>query len=186
VLGAVDGTEYLVTPQAGRGAATAISVFTVVQAQLRGPGLAPLTVHRLVAPQHPPWQSATAITDRVRATFGDVFAQQRESGIYELAPTGPDTFVASIGTPQNLLYRVTGRGDLSEEPCLISLSGQQLRCGPSGDIGLSTGDLPAPGPLSPPVPAGGDLTGLTVEQLLDLNRRTAEELARRAAEEGGS
>jgi len=178
VLAGPDGSEYLVTPESGRGSATAISVLTVMDAELRSPELAPITVHRLGSAAHPVWQSATAITDRVRANFGDVFAQQRESSIYELAPTGPDTWVATIGTPQNMIYRVTGRGDLAQDPCLVSLTGEQLRCGPTGNIGLSTGGTPG-APSGAPAPASSDLTTLTPDQLVDLQRRIAEELARR-------
>lgn len=165
--------DRYVTPMSGRGAATAISALAVVDAHLAGPGLAPVAVHRLT----PDWTSVTAITDRIRANFGDVFAQQRDSGIYELAPTGPETWVATIGTPQNMLYRVTGYGDLREDPCLIALDGSRLRCGATGDIGIATGDGGAP-PV--PVPVDADLAGLTPEQLADLNRRIVEELARRA------
>lgn len=188
VLAGPNGSEWYVTPESGRGSATAISAITVMDAELRGPELAPLVVHRLGSAEHPVWQSATAITDRVRANFGDVFAQQRDSDVYELAPTGPDTWVATIGTPQNMLYRVTGRGDLSADPCLLALDGRQLRCGPTGSVGLATGGpagSPAPGGQVAPAPAGSDLTTLTPDQLADLNRRVGEELARRA-NEGGS
>lgn len=196
VLAGVGGGEFFVTPQSGRGSATAISVFTVVDANLRGPELAPLTVHRLGGSERPVWQSATAITDRIRANFGDVFANQRESSIYELAPTGPNTFVATIGTPQNILYRVTGRGDLTQDPCLVGLDGVVLRCGPIANTGqfgpgLAVGGAaPAPGaaapvPSVPAAPADSDLGTLSDAQLADLLRRAAEESARRVTE-GGS
>jgi len=171
-----------VTPQTGRGAATAISAFTVADARLSGPGLAPLVVHRLGSGD-PVWLSPTAITDRIRATFGDVFAAQRDAGIYELAPLSGEEWVATIGTPQNMLYRVRGVGDLSEDPCLDALDGSRIRCGAAAGVG-SAGPGLAVGPSSPgaavaPAPAGSDLPALSDEQLLDLARRAQDELARR-------
>jgi hypothetical protein len=83
-----------------------------------------------------------------------------------------------------MLYRATGRGDLSQRPCLIALDGRQLRCGPTGNIGVATGGVPnvpagTPVPAAPGVPADSDLTGLSPDQLVDLQRRAVEELARR-------
>jgi len=188
--GAGESRALYITPQTGRGAATAISVFTAIDAQLLSPALAPLVVHRL-GTGDPVWLSPTAITDRIRATFGDVFAAQRDAGIYELAPLSGKEWVATIGTPQNMLYRVRGPGDLSTDPCLYDLDGSQIRCGAAAGVGLSGPGL-ALGPSSPggtlspggtvaPAPAGSDLPALSDEQLLDLASRTQDELGRRLA-----
>lgn len=171
----------------GRGSATAISAVSVGPAHLQGRGdqLAPLTVHRT----NPGWLSPAAIMDRIHADFGDVFATQRSAQIFELAPLGGERWTATIGLPQNLLYRVHGVGSLSQPPCLLTLDGQQIRCGPAVNIGNAgpgvaiggVGATPGPGAV-PPVPASSDLNTLTNEQLADLIARAAAESGRRLTE----
>lgn len=176
--------ELYVTPLTGRGSATAISAISAVDAHLTASALNPVTVYRT----DPVWLSPNTITERIRSNFGDVFAQQREAGVYELAPLDGDRWVATIGSPQNMLYRVTGYGDLREDPCLIALDGRQLRCGPTGNIGVATaptGPVPGGSPIAP-APADSDLVTLSNEQLIDLLNRANQEAARRLAEQGGS
>lgn len=176
-----------VTPETVRGKATAISAVTVMSGTFTKPGLAPIVVHRLDVPGHPVWLSPTAITQRVRAEFSDVFAVNRNADIFELAPTGPDTWVVTLGSPQNMLYRVTGRGDLTQPTCLFTLSGQQIRCGRVDDVGVATGGGQLSGgaaTATPPVQADSDLARLNEQQLVDLNRRVADELARRSTAGG--
>lgn len=176
--------QVYATPLTGRGSATAISAVAVVNARLTSPGWAPVTVHRT----DPIWLSPTAITDRIRADFGDVFAVNRTADIFELVPRDGAEWVATIGTPQNLLYRVTGPGDLSRPPCLLTLAGDVVRCGPATSaaapgaaIGQTPGALP---PGTAPAAASGDLDRLTDEQLIDLIARANREAADRL--KGGS
>jgi hypothetical protein len=130
------------------------------------------------------WLSPTSITDRIRADFGDVFAAQRDARIFELAPLGGNRWIASIGLPQDLIYRVHGVGDLSEPPCLVALDGRQIRCGPATNVGgagpgVALGDAAAGSPVVPAAPANSDLATLTNEQLIDLGNRLNQETARR-------
>jgi hypothetical protein len=168
-----------VTLLTGRGSTTAISAVSTVGAQLSGDQLAPLVVHRT----SPLWLAPASILDRIHADFGDVFAVQRNAQIFELAPLDGHRWVATIGLPQNLLYRVIGDGDLHDEPCLVSLTDQQIRCGPATNTngtgpGAAIGTLGA-SPVAP-APANSDLHALTPAQLVDLMDRTSRELASRA------
>lgn len=183
VLNTTGGDPVYATLLTGRGSATAVSAIAVVPATLdRGDALQPVTVHRT----NPVWLSPGSILDRIRADFGDVFATQRDAQVFELAPLGRNRWTATIGQPQNILYRVQGDGDLKESPCLLALDGRQLRCGPAVNVsgagpGVALGG--ATGSVAP-VPAGSDLTGLTPDQLTDLNRRVVEELGRRVGAGG--
>ena len=174
--------ELYVTPQTGRGATTAISAITTVDATLRGPGLAPLVVHKLGAP----WLSPGAVTERIRGDFGDVFATQPGAGIHELAPLDGDRWAATIGNTQNVLYRVEGVGDLSDPPCLRTATGTRIRCGPAvnqggSGPGLAIGPSGSGSPPVPPAPVSADLATLPNEQLVDLIARANDEAARRLA-----
>lgn len=184
------GRGDYVTLLTGRGSATAISAISVGSAHLVGNGdvLAPLVVHRT----EPGWLSPAAILDRIHADFGDVFAVQRTAQIFELAPRGSNEWTATIGLPQNLLYRVHGVGDLSQPPCLFTLEGQQVRCGPAAGVngagpGVAVGGLPS-APTVPgvaPAPADSDLSKLSDAQLTDLLTRASAESGRRLAGHGG-
>lgn len=182
-LAADPDAERYVTPMTGRGSATALSAVSEIDAQQRPGGeLNRVAMHRL----DPVWGSPTAITDLIRSTFGDVFAVNGGADIAELVPTGPDTWVATIGRPQNLLYRVSGVGDLSQPPCLLALDGRQIRCGSTGNPGVATAPgAPAGGGTVAPAPASSDLSTLTPQQLADLARRANDELLRRVPA-GGS
>ncbi len=178
---AATGDPVYATLLTGRGSATAVSAISVIDAQLSKPGLGPLVVHRT----SPVWLSPGSFLDRVRADFGDVFAVQRDAKVFELAPLGSDRWVATIGTSQNLLYRVTGEGALREAPCLWSLEGNQIRCGAAVNVGaagpgIAVGGSVSSGPVGAAVPAVSDLDGLTVEQLVDLQNRVGRELGERA------
>lgn len=187
VLATDTGNGVYATMLTGRGSATAVSAVSIVNAHLtRGDALAPLAVHRT----RPVWLSPTSITERVRADFGDVFATQREARIFELAPMGGNRWSASIGLPQNLIYRVHGVGDLTEPPCLVALDGRQLRCGPAVNVngagpGVALGGQTPVSPAIPPAAANSDLGTLTNDQLIDLDNRVNQETARRLAGTGG-
>lgn len=183
VLATTGGGQVFATPLTGRGSATAISAVSTLDAHAAAGEWAPLRIHRM----QPVWLSPTAITDRVRADFGDVFAVNRTADIFELVPTDGDRWTATIGTPQNLLYRVTGVGDLSLPPCLLTLAGDVVRCGSatsSAAPGVAIGAGPA-GPGVAPAPASSDLDGLTDEQLVDLIARANREAADRLREGSG-
>ncbi|MEV7225604.1 hypothetical protein AB0M79_01090 [Polymorphospora sp. NPDC051019] len=174
-----DRRPVYVTPMTGRGSATAISVVSVVPARHSGPGLAPVTVHRL----DPVWVSPGAIVDRIKADYQDI-PNWVNINVYEVVPTGGDGWAATLGTGQNILYRASGSGDLSGEraTCLQRADGSEIRCGSAADRdgrgpGGAYGDAGAPGGGVP----SGDLGGLTDAELADLHRRVADEVACRLA-----
>lgn len=167
----------LLTPRGGN---TSIAAVSTTPAQLHTTGeLAPITVHRT----H--WLSPQAIEQRIRANFGPVFTAQPGATIAELAPTDETSWVATIGLPQNMLYRVRGRGDLSTDLCLYQLDGRQIQCGPMTNIngygpGAAIGQLPGQTQALPSAAASSDLHNLSTQQLVDLINRANSELANRA------
>ncbi|MGH3734498.1 MAG: hypothetical protein ACRDT6_02575 [Micromonosporaceae bacterium] len=168
------GSVYA-TPLTGRGSATSISVISVVSAKPRSGELAPLSVHRL----KPSWVSPKAIVDKIKADYQDIPNWQNIK-VYEVVPTGPDSWVATLGAGQNILYRVSGTGTLKgEKPtCLHRADGSVIRCGTLADRdgrGVGT-DYGSGGKGS------GDLSELTDEELADLQRRVTEEFERRLEE----
>jgi hypothetical protein len=180
VLGTADkGQPLYVSLLTGRGSASAISAISTVDARQTGDGLAPVVVHHT----NPSWLAPASVLDRVHANFGDVFMAQPQARVFELAPLDGNRWVATIGLPQNLLYRVTGVGDLSTDACLVKLTGEQLRCGGATNLngsgpGVAIGQLPG-APASAPAPASSDMKGLTAPQLVDLINRASQELATR-------
>lgn len=168
------GQPVYVTPLTGRGSATAISVVSSVPARHSGLQLAPVTVHKL----NPVWVSPKAIVDRVKADYQDIPNWQTIT-VYEVIPTGANSWVATLGTGQNILYRATGTGDLKgDKPtCLLRADGTTIRCGTLADnggrgIGTQYGGNPASGGAPP-----ADLKALNDQAFADLQRRVAEEAA---------
>ncbi len=178
-----DGQSVYVTPLTGRGSATAISVVTELTATARAGGLATLTVHKL----NPVWVSPKSLVDRIKADYQDLPNWQNIQ-VYEVIPTGADSWVATLGTGQNILYRVTGTGSLKgDKPtCLQRADGSEVRCGSLADrngngAGTQYGQG-TPNPGSPAAPTG-DLRALTPDQLADLQRRVSDEVACRLRKE---
>ncbi|GAA3382959.1 hypothetical protein [Cryptosporangium minutisporangium] len=163
-----------VTMLTGRGDATAIAALAVVDGRVRSGRLAPITVHRT----KPSWVSPDAISSRIKADYQDLPNWQNQK-IMEIAPTNGGQWVATIGNGQNVLYRVRGTGDLrGENPtCLIRADGTTIRCGTLADqdgrgVGTEYGSSGTPG-------APADLGKLTDKELADLQRRVADEVAKR-------
>lgn len=170
------------TPLTGRGSATAIAAWSVVDATQSGTGRNTVTIHKT----DPVWLSTASVEDRIHANLGDVFMLQPRATIQELAPVDGGHWVATIGLAQNMLYRVTGAGDLSTDACLLKLTGEQIRCGGAAlaggaGPGVAVGQLPgaASSPGVTPVPASSDLHGLSKPQLIDLIQRATAELGSR-------
>ena len=165
----------LVTPRGGN---TSIAAIATTPARLTAVGQwAPITFH------HTHWLSPQAIEQRIRTNFGAVFTLQPGATIAELAPVDENTWVATIGLPQNMLYRVRGRGDLTGDLCLFQLDGTQISCGQMANTnGLGAGAAVQQLPGSPgvaPVPAASDLRQLSKPQLIDLIQRATAELGSR-------
>ena len=187
------GRPVYITPLTRRGSATSISVVSEVPARHSGLDLAPMTVHRL----DPTWVSPKAIVDRIRADYQDL-PNWQTINVYEVIPTGDNSWVATLGTGQNILYRASGTGNLKgDKPtCLLRADGTEIRCGSYANVGGNgpgiqygpAGPSPAPGGGPSPQPAtgaspipSGDLRTLTDAQLAELQRRVAEESACRLA-----
>jgi hypothetical protein len=169
------GAPTYVTLLTPRGGNTSVAAISTTPARLTTPGeLASLTIHRT----H--WLSPQSIEQRIRANFGPVFTAQPGATIAELAPVNETEWVATIGLPQNMLYRVTGLGDLTTDLCLHQLDGRILQCGPMTNVN-GYGPGAAIGPSTQEVPAGSDLHGLSTPQLTDLINRASSELASRAS-----
>jgi len=188
VLATQDGNHpQYVTMVTPRGGNTSIAAIATTPARLGAIGeLAPITFHQTS------WLSPESIEQTIRAKFGPVFTAQPGATIAELAPTDENHWVATIGLPQNMLYRVRGDGALKEPLCLYQLDGAQIACGqltnfggfgPGVAVGQSQAQYaPSAGgvPGAVPAPASSDLHGLPTPQLVDLINRADAELASRA------
>jgi hypothetical protein len=179
VLATSGGQPVYTSLLTGRGSASAISAISTVDAKQTSTDLAPMVVHHT----NPSWLAPASILDRIHANMGDVFMAQPRAAVFELAPLDGNRWVATIGLPQNLLYRVTGVGDLATDACLVKLTGEQIRCGGAVNVngagpGVAIGQTGAP-PAVAPAPASGDLHGMSGPQLADLISRASQELASR-------
>jgi hypothetical protein len=136
---------------------------STVPARHRGPQLAPLTVYRL----DPTWVTPQTIVARITADYSD-FCCYNLDQVFEVLPTGGDDWVATIGSEQALRFRVTGNGQLQgpDATCLRTVSGDPIRCGARA----ARQDTPRP---------AGDPRTLSNSDLADLQRRVADEVARR-------
>ncbi|GIG60055.1 hypothetical protein Lfu02_44270 [Longispora fulva] len=151
-----------VTPLTPPGSASSVVAVSTVPAQHSGAGLAPLTVYRL----EPTWASPAAIVARIKADYPDACCYNQDT-VFEVIPTGGDSWVATTGSEQALRYRVVGNGQLQglEATCLRTADGRPIRCGSK--------------PAQQAPPPVGDPRTLSNEELADLQRRVAEEVARR-------
>ncbi len=179
-LGTDRGTSVYATPLRGRGSATSISVISTIIAAADEGGLARLTVHRL----KPSWVSASAIETRIKADYQDI-PNWQNLRIFEIVPTGGRNWVATIGNSQNVLYRVTGNGDLTgdDATCLQRADSTLIRCGSLADkdqrgVGTQYGGVDKPGDVA------DDVGALSNEELLELQRRVNEEAGKRLSQQG--
>ncbi|MFE3460712.1 hypothetical protein ACFXKD_24495 [Nocardiopsis aegyptia] len=187
-----DGPAW-VTPMTRRGAATSISAISTVTSRLEGGGLATVTVHELAEA----WVSPSAIEQRIQADYRDIPNWQNLS-VMEIAPTSGETWSASIGNEQNILYRVQGRGDLlgDEATCLYRADGSEIRCGSLADsdgrgVGGQYGEDgdpldPSEAPADPseaPLDPSVDLDELSDEELRELLDAVSDEVGSRLEED---
>ncbi|MGW2043357.1 hypothetical protein [Streptomyces virginiae] len=141
-----------------------------------------MTVYRL----DPAWSSPKALVALIKAEYRDVCCYNDDE-VFEIVPTGGSTWTATIGSEQNIRYRVEGRGpvDGREATCLKAADGALIRCAYAAPGSPEEQELKrreqqkqqdgaAKGGGDP-----GDLKGLTDEQLADLQRRLGDEFVRR-------
>ncbi|MEU8438482.1 hypothetical protein AB0F18_37455 [Streptomyces sp. NPDC029216] len=176
------GRSAYVTPLTPQGEASSVVAVSTVPARHEGGGLAPLTVHRL----DPTWSSPKAIVALIKAEYRDVCCYNDDQ-VFEVVPTGGTTWTATIGSEQDIRYRVEGRGQVAgrEATCLKAADGTLIKCAYAAPGSPEEQQLKrreeqkqkeSP-PGNPPDP--GDLTALSPGQLAELNRRVNEEVNRR-------
>lgn len=175
-----DKQPVYVTPLTARGSATAISAISTVPARSTGMNLTPITVHKLSRP----WVSPEAMEKRIRSDFQNLPNWQDRS-VYEIVPTGNDTWTATLGKSQNIQYRVNGQGNLADKDgkpttCLMDADGKKLQCGTQVGVNGNGVGVALEQQGDTQAPASGDLSGYTPQQLADLSRRVNDELVRRA------
>lgn len=156
---------------------------STVPTRHQGGGLAPMTVHRLT----PTWSSPKALVELVKAEYRDVCCYN-EDRVFEVVPTGGSTWTATVGSEQNIRYRVEGRGQVAgrEATCLKTADGTLIRCAFAAPGSPEAEELerreqekqkskqdgvPAPGAV--------DLNAYTPEQLAELQKRLSDEFLRR-------
>ncbi|MFE9466762.1 hypothetical protein ACFYNW_24395 [Streptomyces virginiae] len=180
--GAAAGGSAYVTPLTPQGDASSVVAVSTVPTRHQGGSLAPMTVYRL----DPAWSSPKALAALIKAEYRDVCCYNDDE-VFEIVPTGGSTWTATIGSEQNIRYRVEGRGpvDGREATCLKAADGALIRCAYAAPGSPEEQELTrreqqkqqdgaAKGGGGP-----GDLTGLTDEQLADLQRRLGDEFVRR-------
>ncbi|MFH7596766.1 hypothetical protein WDV06_16945 [Streptomyces racemochromogenes] len=175
------GRSVYVTPLTPQGEASSVVAVATVPARFQGTGLAPLTVHRL----DPTWSSPKAIIALIKAEYRDVCCYNDDQ-VFEVVPTGGSTWTATIGSEQDIRYRVEGRGQVAghEATCLKAADGALIRCAYAAPGSPEEQELKRrenekkDKPRANP-PDLGDLGAYTPEQLAELNRRINEEVNRR-------
>ncbi|GAA3020088.1 hypothetical protein [Streptomyces fulvorobeus] len=176
------GRGAYVTPLTPQGEASSVVAVSMVPARHRGGGLAPMTVHRL----KPTWPSPEAIVALIKAEYRDVCCYN-DDRVFEVVPTGGSTWTATIGSRQNIRYRVEGRGQVAgrEATCLRAADGALIRCAHTAPGSPEERELARrkqteqkdenPKPSQTP----GDLSDYSAEELAELHRRVSEEVGRR-------
>lgn len=132
-------------------------------------GISPAaTLYQLEAPR----QANSATADKLKADYSTI-AWSTGLAVQEIIPVSHDTWAASIGLNQNVVYRVLVKTDGSS--CLIQ-DGKTIRCvdasGQSGDS--ASGEQGGEGQH-----AAGDLAGLSNEQLAKLQQDVTAEIMSR-------
>ncbi|MEU8775506.1 hypothetical protein [Streptomyces sp. NPDC048606] len=177
----VAGTGAYVTPLTPQGDAGSIVAVSTVPMRHEGGGLAPMTVHRL----DPTWSSPQALVALIKAEYRDVCCYNDDE-VFEVVPTGGSTWTATVGSKQNIRYRVEGRGQVDgrEATCLKAADGALIRCAHAAPGSPEERELAErerqkreAGAKNPRDP--GDLKAYTPEELAELQRRLSEEVVRR-------
>ncbi|MFI8266516.1 MULTISPECIES: hypothetical protein [unclassified Streptomyces] len=180
------GRSAYVTPLTPQGEASSVVAVSTVPTRHQGGGLAPMTVHRL----NPTWSSPQALVALIKAEYRDVCCYNDDQ-VFEVVPTGGSTWTATVGSAQNIRYRVEGRGQVGgrEATCLKAADGALIKCAYAAPGSPEEQELQrreqekqkqqqagqSPGGAKDP----GDLTAYTPEQLADLQRRVSDEVVRR-------
>uniref|UniRef100_A0AAU2K0T4 Uncharacterized protein n=1 Tax=Streptomyces sp. NBC_00049 TaxID=2903617 RepID=A0AAU2K0T4_9ACTN len=176
------GSSAYVTPLTPQGEASSVVAVSTVPTRHQGGGLAPMTVHRL----DPTWSSPKALVALIKAEYRDVCCYNDDQ-VFEVVPTGGSTWTATVGSEQNIRYRVEGRGQVNgrEASCLKAADGALIRCayaapGSPEEAELKRREQSKQQEASPKNPRDpGDLKEYTPDELAELQRRVSEEVVRR-------
>lgn len=178
-----DGGSAYVTPLTPQGEASSVVAVSTVPTRHRGGGLAPMTIHRL----DPTWSSPKALVALIKAEYRDVCCYNDDE-VFEVTPTGGSTWTATVGSEQNIRYRVEGRGLFAgrEATCLKAADGALIRCAYAAPGSPEEQELrrreqqkqqEAARPKNPR--EAGDLTQYTNEELAELQKQVSDEMVRR-------
>ncbi|MEU9303418.1 hypothetical protein [Streptomyces sp. NPDC048269] len=176
------GSSAYVTPLTPQGEASSVVAVSTVPTRHQGGGLAPMTVHRL----SPTWSSPKALVALIKAEYRDVCCYNDDM-VFEVVPTGGRTWTATIGSEQNIRYRVEGRGQVAgrEATCLKAADGALIRCGYAAPGSPEEQELKRQEEQKKKSETGtaprdvGDLTAYSAAELAELHRRVSEEVGRR-------
>ena len=123
-----------------------------------------------------PRQSNSATADKLKADYSTV-AWSTGLAVQEIIPVSHDTWAASIGLNQNVVYRVLVKDDGSS--CLMQ-DGKTLRCvDPAGQPVGSAADTPVDGKAPA---AAGDISALSNEELATLQSAVTAEVLKRLSQ----
>lgn len=162
--------DHYVTPLVMHGRGSAITAIgTVSSSTLKAGELNPYQINVLPGAR----QANSAVNDQIHTDYSSL---DWAAGIkvFEIAPTGPHTWTATLGREKSIMYRLTINPDASS--CLYDLSGKKIRC---------TTDESSDDPISEPgtPPATDDLSALTDQQLIDLQKQVQAEIEKRLMNE---
>lgn len=160
-----DGSVF-VSPFTSRASSRSIDAVSVLESgQVKAGEPAAATLHRLDLAR----QSNAATADKIKADFSDLPGWATGLEIMEVIPVSSDEWAASIGLNQNVVYRVMIKADGSS--CLEDALGEPIRC---------TGE-PTAGAPSESAPGSGsaELSGMTNEQLAQMQQDVTNEVLRR-------
>lgn len=159
-LATTSGGIRYVTPLTVRGGSTAIAAVGVVQADRVTAGqLNPLTVHTI----SPARDSNLLLAQTIKGTFPEMAWATPGFGVFEIVPSGPGRWVATLGFSQTFTNRVVVD---STGMCLTDAVGRPVRCATPG--GGTTGSA-----------SGINVKDMTDAQLQALLRQIADEWAKR-------
>lgn len=166
------GAQY-VTPVTRKGRGTAIVAVATLDADRATDGrLSPLSIHTLPTPRN----ANSNVSSQIKGNYSELAWATPGFGIFEVVPTGPGTWIATVGLNQTITNRITVAADGTT--CLQSATGTPIRC---ANQPAKTGQQsPTTGTGSTPTAPVSDLSTLTDAQLADLGKRVSDEWVRRA------
>lgn len=122
-----------------------------------------------------PRQSNSATADKVKADYSDLDWATGLS-VQEIIPVSHDTWAASIGLNQNVVFRIQVKDDGSS--CLIK-DGKTLRCVDAAGQASGADGKPVSDPSTGSAGVPGEISGLSNEELAKLQDTVTREVLKR-------